>query len=320
MDLFASDDKLKSLISKIDSKIAAAEYYEANQISRTLQFRCLNQKQYKYAILVTYYGGMQLLKNKQYKSGLDLSKLLLDLVQKYPDVCSDLKYEFLKELISLMDHSDEETNEFIARCIKYTSNDTNQNGDPKFHQILTDIYLSIGNDHLANVHMIQSKDGHFSCDTLLKLIHKYGDSNDFDLIICQALLQSCCIKDNLLIADKMFVEFTNKHPSINGKYPFNQPLLNFCHFFIITLREKNHKLFKTIVQLYTPSLSRDKFLMEYIKRIEDIYFPGPVSSSSNFFSMIGDLIRNSSHLNELSNSNNSSNVSTSSYVDNTELD
>lgn len=74
------------LLAKLHKLINNAEYYEAHQLYRTLNFRYMNSGKFADLRKLLLEGANLLLQRDQYNSGADLALMYLDALSKDPAI------------------------------------------------------------------------------------------------------------------------------------------------------------------------------------------------------------------------------------------
>ena len=149
-----------------------------------------------------------------------------------------------------------------------------------------------GNFTQAKHHFLLSKDGDGCGKMLLQLSITKGYATEVDLFIAQFILQQLCLKETET-AMKTFGMYTKYHPKIaSTEPPFIQPLLNFLFFLLKAIETKKLIVFKTLCELYKPSLDRDPSYEKYLQKIGIIFFgaPQPQRQTGGIGGIFGDLL------------------------------
>jgi len=94
-----------------------------------------------------------------------------------------------------------------------------------------------------------------------------GNPNEADLFIARPVFEYLCISN---IKDAFFIlDLYLKIKEIET------PLTNFLRFLLQSLNSKNIKLYKSLINIYTPSLNRDPSFLTYLGMISMVYFNIP---------------------------------------------
>lgn len=148
-------------------------------------------------------------------------------------------------------------------------------GHPLMHKVIATIMWSEGNLEQARHHFLLSKDGSGCGQMLIELSQTKGFSNEIDLFVAQVVLQQLCLKE-ITSAASTFNTYTKFHPKIGQTNPpFVLPLLNFVFFLLKIIESRKLAIFKSLCELYKPSLDRDPSYEKYLEKIGVIFFGAP---------------------------------------------
>lgn len=158
------------------------------------------------------------------------------------------------------------------------------------HKLIAQIMWTEGNMEQARHHFLLSRDGTGCGQMLIQLSQAKGFANEIDLFIAQVVLQQLCLKEKLS-ALQTFEEYTKYHPKIAcSEPPFPLPLLNFCFFLLKAIEAGKLVMFKTLCDLYKPSLARDPSYDKYLQKIGVLFFGVAPPVQRNSAGLFGDLI------------------------------
>lgn len=166
-------------------------------------------------------------------------------------------------------------------------------GHPGLHKVIAQVFWGEGNYEQARHHFLLSRDGNLCGRILIKMHKTKGYENELDLFIVQAVLQLLCLKDRKT-AEDTFISYTSNHSSIRRKEaPFKQPLLNFVYFLLRCIDTGRGDSFRSLWDLYKPSLIKDPVLEKYLFKIGIQFFgvaPLPIIPGGGLMGgMFGDL-------------------------------
>ena len=116
-----------------------------------------------------------------------------------------------------------------------------------------------------------------------------GFPSETDLVLAQVALQFLCLR-NLNTSTQFFNHFKSNHPLLADKQQDLPPLVNFINFLFISIKTNKVNLFNALIDLYKPSLDRDKSFYDYLDRIGQYFFnlkPKKVEKES----MLNNLMR-----------------------------
>jgi len=104
-----------------------------------------------------------------------------------------------------------------------------------------------------------------------------GNDNEADLFITRAVLMCLCLKKQEA-AKELLEHYLSRCSSLK-----NTPLINFLHLLLDSFTRNNAKdLFVLLNKHYSPSLSRDPELFQYLNQIGSLYFNLQPQSTSGF--------------------------------------
>ncbi|EAT34855.1 AAEL002521-PA [Aedes aegypti] len=265
------------VLAKLESSIEAGNYYEAHQMYRTLYFRYLSQQKYEELLDLLYQGALTLLSHEQNTSGADLGLLLVDTLEKSKTVAEGAEkwMQKIALLLSKIPQNVVERETLLVKAVKWSASvSKSQVGHPLMHKLIAQIMWNEDNLAQARHHFLLSKDGSGCGHMLIQLSQTKGFPSEMDLFIAQVILQQLCLKETSTAAET-FATYTKYHPKIAcSEPPFITPLLNFIFFLLRAIEANQRKLivFRTLCELYKPSLERDPSYEKYLQKIGMIFF------------------------------------------------
>ncbi|XP_053946543.1 Golgi to ER traffic protein 4 homolog [Anastrepha ludens] len=288
------------VLVKLENSIESGNYYEAHQMYRTLYFRYTGQQKYTDCLELLWSGAMKLVSKQQETSAADLALLLIDTLEKRGSAESDsnsdgdLWIDRLGTIIGRLSATTVERETLVSRAIKWSSDMSGITlGHPNMHKAIAQVFWAEGNYEQARHHFLLSRDGNLCGRILIKIHKNKGYDSELDLFIVQAVLQQLCLKDRKT-AENTFTSFVINHPDIRRKEaPFKQPLLNFVFFLFRCIDTGRNDAFRTLCDLYKPSLNRDSSFEKYLVKIGIHFFgvaPPPSAAGGGLMGgMFGDL-------------------------------
>lgn len=282
---------ISRVITKLEAALNSGNFYEAHQMYRTLYFRYLSQKKYDELLEMLYKGSISLLNFDQLSSGADLVLLIIDVLEESKPECYDNWITKIGVLLSKIGPNVIERETIIVRAIRWSSEASkNKMGHPVMHKLIAQIMWAEGNLEQARHHFLVSKDGAGCGQMLIELSQKKGFVCETDLFIAQVVFQQLCIKETTT-ALKTFETYTKFHPKIaTSEPPFNMPLLNFVFYLLKSIETRKLQLFKTLCDLYKPSLDRDPSYEKYLQKVGIIFFDAPPPQPQPTGGLFGGLI------------------------------
>ncbi|XP_055608798.1 Golgi to ER traffic protein 4 homolog [Uranotaenia lowii] len=265
------------VLAKLESSLESGNYYEAHQMYRTLYFRYLSQRKYDELLDLLYKGALTLLNHDQQTSGTDLGLLIVDTLEKAGKEAEDAEKWMHKiaMLLSKIQPNVVERETLLVKAVKWSATvSKSQVGHPLMHKLIAQIMWNDGNLAQARHHFLLSKDGSGCGHMLIQLSQTKGFPSEMDLFVAQVILQQLCLKETSTAAET-FATYTRYHPKIAcTEPPFITPLLNFLFFLLRAIEANQRKLvvFRTLCDLYKPSLERDPSYEKYLQKIGMIFF------------------------------------------------
>lgn len=264
------------VLAKLESSIETGNYYEAHQMYRMLYFRYLSQKKYEELLNMLYQGALTLVNHEQHTSGADLGLLVVDTLEKGKITEDAEKWmQKIALLLSKILPNVVERETLLVKAVKWSATvSKSQVGHPLMHKLIAQIMWNEDNLAQARHHFLLSKDGSGCGHMLIQLSQTKGFPSEMDLFIAQVILQQLCLKETST-AVETFATYTKYHPKIAcTEPPFITPLLNFIFFLLRAVEANQRKLivFRTLCDLYKPSLERDPSYEKYLQKIGMIFF------------------------------------------------
>lgn len=286
------------VLAKLETSIESGNYYEAHQMYRTLYFRYTSQKKYDEVLELLYKGALTLLNHEQYTSGADLGLLIIETLDKGKiDEGTEKWMQKIAVLLSKIPANVVERETLLVKAVKWSASvSKSQVGHPLMHRLIAQIMWNEDNLAQARHHFLLSKDGSGCGHMLIQLSQTKGVPSEMDLFIAQVILQQLCLKETTTAAET-FATYTKYHPKIAcSEPPFITPLLNFIFFLLRAIEANQRKLvvFRTLCELYKPSLERDPSYEKYLQKIGMIFFgasqPQRAQTEGGMGGIFGDLL------------------------------
>lgn len=286
------------VLAKLKASIESKNFYEAHQMYRTLYFRYVSQGKYDEVLELLYDGALTMLDNELYISGADLSLLIIQTLESAPTL-RDREMEWteewikrLSEVIGYIKPNIVERETVMEKAIKWSGMiSKTPTGHPLMHKLIGQSLYNENNLIQARHHFALSQDGLSCAFVLIELSQSKGFKSEVDLFITQTVLQMLLLKDPTAATDA-FTTYIRFHPRIAcTDPPFAMPLLNFLFFLLkaIDKTDREYIVFRTLCDLYKPSLDRDPSYDKYLRRIGKKLFGVKQQEQSRSFAF-GDLL------------------------------
>uniref|UniRef100_A0A0R3RVH3 Golgi to ER traffic protein 4 homolog n=1 Tax=Elaeophora elaphi TaxID=1147741 RepID=A0A0R3RVH3_9BILA len=300
-------------MSRVEEKLRLCfqygNYYEAHQIYRTIYNRLANQGKWQELQDVLYNGILRLLEEAEVASAIDLAELFVEALEKSKTSVSSAVLDRFDELLNLLPahlekdlqaNSEREDRrlQYISLGIKWTmavaeKKRYRRRGHPGLHFRIAKALWREGNYASARNHFMYSDNPETFAMFLTEYQLKYGYTTEKDLFIAQAVLQMLCDR-RLKSALKLLESYADIHPDIRSGFPYPFPLLNFLHYAIICIANKQLAYFTVLVEQYGNEISRDPEYKHLLDKIAQIYMraPRPQAARGGFLgNMIKGLLR-----------------------------
>ncbi|RNA31916.1 Golgi to ER traffic 4 -like protein [Brachionus plicatilis] len=270
LDIFKTHKKLYDRLKLVTD---TENLYEADQLFKTIHFRCLNNNSIEDALALLFNGIIFFTDKKSLQCAFDLSKAFLETLKKCSKTSLDTilrtQIKLIHESLGKCSPTEEERAEFSIGVLKWSSslfkksrmemadeNSIAQNyqnvfGHYDIHRDFAVNYWKEKNYVQARYHFLHSMDSEAFAYMLIECHLNFGYPSEYDLFLAQALFQFLTLR-NLKSAEQLFFHYCQKHPMIYQRHNFVE--------------------YKEIVKFYKSWLQRDKSYLMYLERIEEYFF------------------------------------------------
>ena len=316
LSIFKQNSKL---LLRLKMNTSEDNFYEAHQLYKLINFRCLTIDLYDDSIELLYNGIVYFSSKSQLHCTFDLAKVFIETLKKSNKNTIDKELiKKVKVIHMALRGGHEERHEFTLGVLKWSSaifveklnklkstQGTNSNNS-ELNLILyqktfghVDLHgefaLNLWNEKnfvQARYHFLHSTDGVNFAKMLIECHVNYGYPSEIDLFLAQAVLQYLSLR-NVDTAAQFYDTYTKNHPFNEVDNNFKKsPFINFFNLLFISIRNNNPKMFKTLIELYKPSLNRDPSFADYLERIGQYFFnfksnkPVKENMFNNLFKML----------------------------------
>eukprot|EP01116_Phalansterium_solitarium_P000216 TRINITY_DN10125_c0_g1_i1.p2 TRINITY_DN10125_c0_g1~~TRINITY_DN10125_c0_g1_i1.p2 ORF type:complete len:322 (+),score=129.93 TRINITY_DN10125_c0_g1_i1:52-1017(+) len=296
---------MAAVLAKLERSVAEGKYYEAQQMYKTLYYRYVGQKKADDACQLLLSGVRTMLSQRQVNEALELSKLLLDLLQSAPvkrltiaDPLGALEAMFGSWLAASEAPADTVPEALLTgfesvskAAIKWATEQFGIAAVGQLHAIAAEFYWRVGNYSRAQRHFVRYGGGGARLAGVLADWILSGDvpADERELLITRAVLQYLSV-GNLKDANALFAKFV-----VDSAQPVSAgPLVNFTRFLLLTLERDALPLFLTLRQRYKPALDRDPSFSKYLDQVANVFFNVPIpqpAPAGGLGGMMGELMR-----------------------------
>lgn len=123
----------------------------------------------------------------------------------------------------------------------------------------------------ARQQFLYGSNGKHFAQLLAEMSVNHGSPEECDLFLAQAVLQLLTIKSHDVAKD-VFQNYLIRHPKLSPSLPCEYPLVNFLHYLLTAIDNKNSSIYKALSKSYEPSLRRDPSFNHYYAVIGSNYF------------------------------------------------
>ncbi|XP_040576412.1 Golgi to ER traffic protein 4 homolog A [Lepeophtheirus salmonis] len=294
---------MSRLHSKLKASLDEGNFYEAHQLYRIINFRLLSGKKYVECEEILFEGANKLFEEQQMSSGVDLSKLYMQILQEGDIDPQERIFVRVSTLYKSIPSESPDKNTFLSLAIQWSANEGYPNGHQRLHQLFAHSLWSIKRYPESRHHFLYSSDGS-GCGSMLAEFHFHqGFPREIDLFVVGTVLQFLCLRKHVTAAFALLT-YVEKHPGIKKGPPYAHPLLNFVWLLLIAIENKQSlSTFMILIEKYKTSLERDPSYLEYLDKIGQTFFGVPAPKKKlptdvfsglfdSFFSAVNDSTEN----------------------------
>eukprot|EP00808_Paulinella_micropora_P004470 g35314.t1 len=306
------EQKLAKVHKKLDAYFEEGQFYEAQQLYRTLTMRYQARKQFDTAASLAVSGVSSFLEHSQNDVAGDLGLVLLDLWKKQRQHLedktqtdgssegkdskgekagetatglSDQQVELLLSFFAKFPASGEPLPSqlaFMKAAVQLSAElRKSKDGDPRLHLAMAQRLLP--RDPAGFNHFLRSGQPELHGKALAQFALAKGLVGERDLFVARAVLQYLCLED-LDAANCVYSSYmAAMQPALDT------PLTHFVEFLLETVQRDAAPLFLMLKEKYKISLARDPQFAKYIDKIGELYFgiQGPKGMFENLLASLG---------------------------------
>jgi hypothetical protein len=320
------------LLVKLKLNTSEDNFYETHQLYKTIHFRCVSNDLIDEGIDLIFNGIVYFSNKNQLHCINDLAKVFVESLKKSskqtPESIDSDFVSKIKLIHSCLKDGIEEQNEFAVAILKWSGSlfnkyasikTINQENNLLVYQknfghvdLHREIALNLWNEKnyiKSRYHFLHSTDGKSFSNMMIECHLKYGYPNEVDLFLTQSVLQYLCLR-NYDTAFEFYNHFKINHPLLIDQQQQQKktelPLLNFLNFLFISIKTCKVNVFNVLIDIYKPSLDRDKSFIDYLDRIGQYFFnlkPKKVEKENMFSNLMRMLVTNTNTNNSTSQNN-----------------
>lgn len=269
-------------VARLEESVAE-DAYAALQQYKTFQARAAKKGDWPAAIDLCRSGAMTMLANKHLTAGTELALLLVETMETgQVEQCDELKDIVLKisdAFVVLENNNPQQQMEaaknqgrFLKAAIHWSTLAKHGHfakGDPDFHLLRAQAMQRRKDLPSASTNFLHAGKPQLFAQFLYDW-SALGYQSERDMFLTRAVLQLLAL-ENLKDANLLHEQFS-KILAEKGTPLKNTPLANFTRFLLKTVERDAYPLYQVLVQKYAPSLNRDQSFIQYLDRIQEIYF------------------------------------------------
>lgn len=290
--------------------------YEAHQLYKTIHFRCVTNNLINDSITLLYSGVVYFATKANLHCSFDLSKVFVETLKKSEinSLDANLKKK-IKVIHALLKNGSEERNEFSVSLLKWSTNffaksklEINDQENIYANYQKTFGHFDIHREFALNLwaeknyvqaryHFLHSLDAQSFAHMIVECHLNFGFPSEYDLFLVQAVLQYLSLR-NAPCAREFFKVYTENHPQTVKKHIdsnskielYDHPLVNFTNLLLKVIENGNVKAYRSLIDVYKPSLDRDTSLYSYLERVGE-YYLSIKKAKQESKGFLGDLMR-----------------------------
>uniref|UniRef100_A0A6B2LAC2 Uncharacterized protein n=1 Tax=Arcella intermedia TaxID=1963864 RepID=A0A6B2LAC2_9EUKA len=299
----------KSIQQKLEGAIKDGDFYQAQQIYKSIYHRLAAKKNYTSLRSTVLKGIKVMLLNNQTTNATELALLLLD---NYKQTSVPVEKEYLDPLIEIFNAypSTDPTNRrlFVNNAINWSSLPSNNSqGSPVLHLAFAQKYsqeLFSGNTtipveessllsqpkvvivsplNFVTYHYLRADNPVEHAQVIKRWDAEIRKEEELDVIVARAILQYLCL-ENLKNANLFFNEISK------FLKPDQTKMMRFVKYLLPTLERNAYPLFQLLRDKFTSEISKDEAFDKYLDLIGKIYF-GVENQNQGFGSLFSSLIK-----------------------------
>ncbi|XP_011628931.1 Golgi to ER traffic protein 4 homolog isoform X1 [Amborella trichopoda] len=303
-------------LEKLEKSVQAGNYYEAQQLYKTIYARYVASQKYAEALDLLQSGACIQLAHGQVTCGAELAVLFVEVLvrgkcpynegtldrvrkiyQEFPQLSvpqhlgDDDDMQKLSEALAAAKTRVEGCSSFLKEAIKWSAEfGAPSKGSPELHDMLAE-YIYSQSPELditkVSMHFVRGRHPEIFASTLVNFMGKCYPGED-DLAIVRSVLMYLSL-GNLRDANLLIDELRKQLASKQLDFPLTD-LTQFVIYLLQTLERDALPLFRILRQNYRTSISRDPSFEELLDDIAERFY-GVRRRSGGLHGMLGDFFK-----------------------------
>ncbi|KAI7898386.1 uncharacterized protein BX663DRAFT_480172 [Cokeromyces recurvatus] len=303
----ATSKGVEKTLQKLRESVHAGNYYEAQQMYRTVARRYNKQAKYVDTIRLLHDGAILLFQHKQNGSGSDLANYMLDTYRLAHLPVDEASLDRIVEILNLFPVNEVGRKTFISNAFRWTKEEGSYpEGDPELHDFVGTMFYNEKKYSLAEDHLLLGTD--HSAEVIGKVAYAWATEEKIVLkgiylarIVFQLLAQknirhanlaytSFIEADNHGVADKSEV----RRAPADAPTPYiiyNDSWINLTQLVLLTVQRDGKDLFMELKSKYAGLYESDNNFVELIQDIGLVFFniPKPRKQGNMLQEMMANL-------------------------------
>ncbi|CEP14770.1 hypothetical protein [Parasitella parasitica] len=286
-----SSKGLEKTLQKLRDSVNNGNYYEAQQMYRTVARRYNKQQKYTDTIRLLHDGAILLFKHKQNGSASDLANYMLETYKMAHLPVNEESLDRVAEILSLFPIAEVGRKAFISNAFRWTKDEGDYTeGDPDLHDFVGTMFFNEKQYSLAEDHLLVGTD--HSAELIGKLAYYWAVEENAQwkgIYLARIVFQFLVSKDihHAILAYKNFIKAGSQPVVADSKVrrapaeeptPFHiyaDPWLNFTQMLLLTVQRDGKDLFIELKKKYEGLYGNEANFEELVDEIGLAFFNIP---------------------------------------------
>ncbi|KAI8645589.1 hypothetical protein BD408DRAFT_411699 [Parasitella parasitica] len=286
-----SSKGLEKTLKKLRDSVNNGNYYEAQQMYRTVARRYNKQQKYADTIRLLHDGVILLFEHKKYGSASDLANYMLETYNLAHLPVNEESLDRIVEILSLFPTTEVGRKAFISSAFRWTKAEGEYpEGDPELHDFVGTMFYNEKKYSLAEDHLLVGTD--HSAELIGKLAYHWAAEENVQwkgIYLARILLQFLASKDihHATLAYKNFINAGPQPVAAESKvrrapaeepmpFPvYADPWMNFTQMLLLTVQRDGKDLFIELKTKYERLYGSEANFVELVNEIGTVFFDIP---------------------------------------------
>ncbi|CAK9216595.1 unnamed protein product [Sphagnum troendelagicum] len=304
-------------LEKLEKRVQDGNYYEAQQMYKTINSRYMAAKKYAESIDLLQSGAVMQLKHGQVTCGTELGVLLIDTYNTAKVPCDTISIDRIRAIFNEFPRASNFSQEkvdiaadskatektitakthvegcmaFLKAALKWSIEAGGPHrGAPELHDMLADYVWTqspVPEMYKASQYFVRGSHPETFAKAVVQWMHQCYPG-EADLVVARAVLLYLSL-GNLRDANLLWDAVKQSLSDSSKEFP-DTPLMHFIRFLLSTLERDALPLFRILRQKYKPSIDRDPTFDEYMDEIGERFY-GLQRRNGGMQGMLSDFIK-----------------------------